>query len=169
MWCFSTAPHSPRKQKLNLRMKSLSLDSPESTEHVQRRRHVTQSTCIDPQSSQSSSSRIQCNNYFLSIHCTYQSFPCTAPLRTLESPIPVHWTTFNTVVATHWYSVRSSAEEPAILIGFPWFSSTLVWVFLHIKSSKSLHIHHSLSSSHPIRLCTTSVVGIASFSNLIMN
>ncbi|PSN29033.1 hypothetical protein C0J52_27891, partial [Blattella germanica] len=55
------APHSPRRQKLNLRMKSLSLDSPESTEHVQRRRHAAQSTCIDPQSSQSSSSRIQCN------------------------------------------------------------------------------------------------------------
>ncbi|XP_055687714.1 uncharacterized protein LOC129792563 isoform X8 [Lutzomyia longipalpis] len=34
-----TAPHSPRRQKLNLRMKSLSLDSPESTElHGQMRR-----------------------------------------------------------------------------------------------------------------------------------
>lgn len=33
------APHSPRRQKLNLRMKSLSLDSPESTElHGQMRR-----------------------------------------------------------------------------------------------------------------------------------
>lgn len=35
-----TAPHSPRRQKLNLRMKSLSLDSPESTElhsHIKRR------------------------------------------------------------------------------------------------------------------------------------
>ncbi|XP_021916286.1 uncharacterized protein LOC110828105 isoform X2 [Zootermopsis nevadensis] len=53
-----SAPHSPRKQKLNLRMKSLSLDSPESTEHAQRRRHAAQSTCVDPQSSQSSS-RIQ--------------------------------------------------------------------------------------------------------------
>ncbi|GFG36671.1 hypothetical protein Cfor_11011, partial [Coptotermes formosanus] len=52
-------PHSPRKQKLNLRMKSLSLDSPESTEHVQRRRHAAQSTSIDPHSSHSSSSRIQ--------------------------------------------------------------------------------------------------------------
>ncbi|XP_071442731.1 uncharacterized protein Stacl isoform X2 [Hetaerina americana] len=52
-----TAPHSPRRQKLNLRMKSLSLDSPESTEHVQRqRRHAA----ADHQtSSQSSSSRIQ--------------------------------------------------------------------------------------------------------------
>ncbi|XP_071442737.1 uncharacterized protein Stacl isoform X8 [Hetaerina americana] len=53
----SNAPHSPRRQKLNLRMKSLSLDSPESTEHVQRqRRHAA----ADHQtSSQSSSSRIQ--------------------------------------------------------------------------------------------------------------
>nr|XP_036223543.1 uncharacterized protein LOC106627125 isoform X2 [Bactrocera oleae] len=35
----SSAPHSPRRQKLNLRMKSLSLDSPESTElHGQIRR-----------------------------------------------------------------------------------------------------------------------------------
>lgn len=35
----SAAPHSPRRQKLNLRMKSLSLDSPESTElHGQMRR-----------------------------------------------------------------------------------------------------------------------------------
>ncbi|KAK8393241.1 hypothetical protein O3P69_013330 [Scylla paramamosain] len=33
------APISPRRQKLNLRMKSFSLDSPESTEHVHRRRH----------------------------------------------------------------------------------------------------------------------------------
>ena len=33
------APHSPRRQKLNLRMKSLSLDSPESSElHGQMRR-----------------------------------------------------------------------------------------------------------------------------------
>ncbi|CAB3386608.1 Hypothetical predicted protein, partial [Cloeon dipterum] len=50
----SSAPHSPRRHKLNLRMKSLSLDSPESTEHVQRRRHVE----CGP-SSQSSSSHIQ--------------------------------------------------------------------------------------------------------------
>ncbi|XP_042220758.1 uncharacterized protein LOC121865428 isoform X13 [Homarus americanus] len=34
-----SAPISPRRQKLNLRMKSFSLDSPESTEHVHRRRH----------------------------------------------------------------------------------------------------------------------------------
>lgn len=34
------APHSPRRQKLNLRMKSLSLDSPESTElHGRGRRY----------------------------------------------------------------------------------------------------------------------------------
>ncbi|KAF5281601.1 hypothetical protein FQR65_LT02921 [Abscondita terminalis] len=55
----SSAPHSPRRQKLNLRMKSLSLDSPESTEHVQRRRHHGVSTTSEPHSKESSSSRIQ--------------------------------------------------------------------------------------------------------------
>nr|XP_024218743.1 uncharacterized protein LOC106690369 isoform X5 [Halyomorpha halys] len=56
-----TAPHSPRRQKLNLRMKSLSLDSPESTEHNQRRRAVaTHSGHGSAQaSSHSSSSRLQ--------------------------------------------------------------------------------------------------------------
>ncbi|XP_031355894.1 SH3 and cysteine-rich domain-containing protein 2-like isoform X9 [Photinus pyralis] len=53
------APHSPRRQKLNLRMKSLSLDSPESTEHVQRRRHHGTATTSEPHSKESSSSRIQ--------------------------------------------------------------------------------------------------------------
>ncbi|VEN64192.1 unnamed protein product [Callosobruchus maculatus] len=54
-------PHSPRRQKLNLRMKSLSLDSPESTEHVRRgKHHVTAvGATSDPHSNQSSSSRIQ--------------------------------------------------------------------------------------------------------------
>ncbi|XP_015838823.2 uncharacterized protein Stacl isoform X8 [Tribolium castaneum] len=55
----SSAPHSPRRQKLNLRMKSLSLDSPESTEHVQRRKHHGANVASDPHSNQSSSSRIQ--------------------------------------------------------------------------------------------------------------
>ncbi|GJQ87480.1 hypothetical protein Trydic_g19239 [Trypoxylus dichotomus] len=40
-------------------MKSLSLDSPESTEHVQRRKHHGVTTASDPHSNQSSSSRIQ--------------------------------------------------------------------------------------------------------------
>ncbi|XP_065155668.1 uncharacterized protein Stacl isoform X2 [Atheta coriaria] len=53
------APHSPRRQKLNLRMKSLSLDSPESTEHVQRRQHRGAAATSDPHSNQGSSSRIQ--------------------------------------------------------------------------------------------------------------
>ncbi|XP_074036557.1 SH3 and cysteine-rich domain-containing protein isoform X6 [Leptinotarsa decemlineata] len=52
-------PHSPRRQKLNLRMKSLSLDSPESTEHVRRGRHHGANAASDPHSNQSSSSRIQ--------------------------------------------------------------------------------------------------------------
>lgn len=38
------APHSPRRQKLNLRMKSLSLDSPESTELHGRGRRYPPST-----------------------------------------------------------------------------------------------------------------------------
>ncbi|XP_076353541.1 SH3 and cysteine-rich domain-containing protein isoform X5 [Tachypleus tridentatus] len=39
------SPHSPQHKKLSLRMKSLSLDSPESTEHVHRRRHHHSSQC----------------------------------------------------------------------------------------------------------------------------
>lgn len=62
-----TAPHSPRRQKLNLRMKSLSLDSPESTEHTQRRRQGGNTPSAYPGSghgsSHSSSSRLQCE-YF---------------------------------------------------------------------------------------------------------
>ncbi|XP_059476437.1 uncharacterized protein LOC132197273 isoform X12 [Neocloeon triangulifer] len=61
-------PHSPRRHKLNLRMKSLSLDSPESTEHVQRRRHVE----CGP-SSQSSSSHIQ--SHTSTSNTTHHSFP----------------------------------------------------------------------------------------------
>ncbi|XP_072155893.1 uncharacterized protein [Bemisia tabaci] len=52
-------PHSPRRHKLNLRMKSLSLDSPESTEHVQRRRTGGSSQHVEAHSSHSSSSRLQ--------------------------------------------------------------------------------------------------------------
>ncbi|XP_048522316.1 uncharacterized protein LOC109542090 isoform X4 [Dendroctonus ponderosae] len=53
------APHSPRRQKLNLRMKSLSLDSPESTEHAQRRQRHGANAASDPHSNHSSSSKIQ--------------------------------------------------------------------------------------------------------------
>ncbi|KAL3199397.1 hypothetical protein MRX96_014041 [Rhipicephalus microplus] len=35
------APHSPQRKKLSLRMKSLSLDSPESNDHAHRRRQLT--------------------------------------------------------------------------------------------------------------------------------
>lgn len=47
-FCFLTkaAPHSPRRQKLNLRMKSLSLDSPESTELHGRGRRYPPSTSV---------------------------------------------------------------------------------------------------------------------------
>ncbi|XP_042901409.2 guanine nucleotide exchange factor VAV2 isoform X2 [Parasteatoda tepidariorum] len=34
-----SAPHSPQRKRLSLRMKSFSLDSPESSEHVHRRQH----------------------------------------------------------------------------------------------------------------------------------
>ncbi|GFW64625.1 uncharacterized protein TNCV_700311 [Trichonephila clavipes] len=42
----SGAPHSPQRKRLSLRMKSFSLDSPESSEHVHRRQHhqLSQST-----------------------------------------------------------------------------------------------------------------------------
>ncbi|XP_076346314.1 uncharacterized protein LOC143244822 isoform X2 [Tachypleus tridentatus] len=46
----SSAPHSPQHKKLSLRMKSLSLDSPESSEQIYRRRHL-----VHPHSSQCSS------------------------------------------------------------------------------------------------------------------
>ncbi|KAG8197102.1 hypothetical protein JTE90_004363 [Oedothorax gibbosus] len=35
----TSAPHSPQRKRLSLRMKSFSLDSPESSEHVHRRQH----------------------------------------------------------------------------------------------------------------------------------
>ena len=37
-YLFMTAPHSPQKKKLTLRMKSLSLDSPESAETLKDKR-----------------------------------------------------------------------------------------------------------------------------------
>ncbi|GFS67083.1 uncharacterized protein NPIL_698301 [Nephila pilipes] len=42
----TSAPHSPQRKRLSLRMKSFSLDSPESSEHVHRRQHhqLSQST-----------------------------------------------------------------------------------------------------------------------------
>lgn len=56
--CFRilAAPHSPQRQKLNLRMKSLSLDSPESTEQINRRRQHQNSQ--SPQSPVHSSRRL---------------------------------------------------------------------------------------------------------------
>ncbi|CAN8004526.1 unnamed protein product, partial [Ixodes hexagonus] len=52
-----SAPHSPQRKKLSLRMKSLSLDSPESNEHAHRRRqltgglpHIARCHCAAPQS-----------------------------------------------------------------------------------------------------------------------
>lgn len=68
----NTAPHSPRRHKLNLRMKSLSLDSPESSElhsHMRRRYppsgpvHFVQSGSaglLDHNTSPSNNSRLHC-------------------------------------------------------------------------------------------------------------
>lgn len=70
----SSAPHSPRRQKLNLRMKSLSLDSPESTEHAQRRKHHGAAATSDPHSNQSSSSRIQCRQNARKIYVRCRAF-----------------------------------------------------------------------------------------------
>ncbi|XP_066145711.1 uncharacterized protein Stacl isoform X4 [Euwallacea fornicatus] len=72
----SVAPHSPRRQKLNLRMKSLSLDSPESTEHAQRRQRHGANAASDPHSNHSSSSKIQ----FVSSTVPPRSVP-TQPVR----------------------------------------------------------------------------------------
>ncbi|XP_066145715.1 uncharacterized protein Stacl isoform X8 [Euwallacea fornicatus] len=69
-------PHSPRRQKLNLRMKSLSLDSPESTEHAQRRQRHGANAASDPHSNHSSSSKIQ----FVSSTVPPRSVP-TQPVR----------------------------------------------------------------------------------------
>lgn len=65
------APHSPRRQKLNLRMKSLSLDSPESTELHGRGRRYPPSTSayqhggsggqLEHSTPPSNSSRLHCN------------------------------------------------------------------------------------------------------------
>ncbi|XP_044272079.1 uncharacterized protein LOC123015995 isoform X5 [Tribolium madens] len=83
-------PHSPRRQKLNLRMKSLSLDSPESTEHVQRRKHHGVNVASDPHSNQSSSSRIQCMRSLLCAYLVFQNaqlFPnaLAIPARSIHS------------------------------------------------------------------------------------
>lgn len=71
------APHSPRRQKLNLRMKSLSLDSPESTElHGRGRRYPPASTSVyypgggsgghlEHSTPPSNNSRLHCENYLL--------------------------------------------------------------------------------------------------------
>ena len=65
------APHSPRRQKLNLRMKSLSLDSPESTELHGRGRRYPPSTSVyhhgsggqlEHSTPPSNNSRLHCNS-----------------------------------------------------------------------------------------------------------
>nr|XP_015838823.1 PREDICTED: uncharacterized protein LOC657682 isoform X7 [Tribolium castaneum] len=83
----SSAPHSPRRQKLNLRMKSLSLDSPESTEHVQRRKHHGANVASDPHSNQSSSSRIQFAIPARSIHSHHVTRSDLKAKSTPSSPV----------------------------------------------------------------------------------
>nr|XP_015838822.1 PREDICTED: uncharacterized protein LOC657682 isoform X6 [Tribolium castaneum] len=85
--CDSSAPHSPRRQKLNLRMKSLSLDSPESTEHVQRRKHHGANVASDPHSNQSSSSRIQFAIPARSIHSHHVTRSDLKAKSTPSSPV----------------------------------------------------------------------------------
>nr|XP_015838827.1 PREDICTED: uncharacterized protein LOC657682 isoform X11 [Tribolium castaneum] len=80
-------PHSPRRQKLNLRMKSLSLDSPESTEHVQRRKHHGANVASDPHSNQSSSSRIQFAIPARSIHSHHVTRSDLKAKSTPSSPV----------------------------------------------------------------------------------
>lgn len=77
-WLFNTAPHSPRRQKLNLRMKSLSLDSPESSElhgNMKRRYPLTGAThfnmqggsagLLDHNTPTSNNSRLHCKRWII--------------------------------------------------------------------------------------------------------
>ncbi|XP_060529111.1 uncharacterized protein LOC132703706 isoform X5 [Cylas formicarius] len=83
-------PHSPRRQKLNLRMKSLSLDSPESTEHAQRRQRHGANAASDPHSNQSSSSRIQLVASTIPPR-SLPTYPVRKDLKTCSTPSsPVH-------------------------------------------------------------------------------
>lgn len=60
---FFTAPHSPRRHKINWRMKSVSLDSSEPADYGQSKCNVIGSVAsIEPHSSHSSSSRLQCTH-----------------------------------------------------------------------------------------------------------
>lgn len=72
------APHSPqrRRERLNLRMKSLSLDSPEGTAHVRHRTreyHPGQKESTPPRHSDSGSINRLCmyliNNQNEKLHC----------------------------------------------------------------------------------------------------
>lgn len=68
-------PHSPRRHKLNLRMKSLSLDSPESSElhgHIKRRYPPTthiqgggSAGVLDHNTPPSNNSRLHCKSLVL--------------------------------------------------------------------------------------------------------
>lgn len=79
-WLLNTAPHSPRRQKLNLRMKSLSLDSPESSElhgNMKRRYPLTGAThfnmqggsagLLDHNTPTSNNSRLHCKRRIINL------------------------------------------------------------------------------------------------------
>ncbi|XP_050305293.1 uncharacterized protein LOC126742589 isoform X9 [Anthonomus grandis grandis] len=84
-------PHSPRRQKLNLRMKSLSLDSPESTEHAQRRQRHGANAASDPHSNHSSSSKIQLVATTTLPPRSLPTHPVRKDLKTQSTPSsPVH-------------------------------------------------------------------------------
>ncbi|KYB25459.1 hypothetical protein TcasGA2_TC010972 [Tribolium castaneum] len=68
-------------------MKSLSLDSPESTEHVQRRKHHGANVASDPHSNQSSSSRIQFAIPARSIHSHHVTRSDLKAKSTPSSPV----------------------------------------------------------------------------------
>lgn len=97
------APHSPRRQKLNLRMKSLSLDSPESSElHGQMRRrypgpsahsgHGGSGGHLEHSTPPSNNSRLHCKYWivFSLHHYTHSKYkevykhPCRNILRTMK-------------------------------------------------------------------------------------
>ncbi|XP_050305284.1 uncharacterized protein LOC126742589 isoform X2 [Anthonomus grandis grandis] len=87
----TVAPHSPRRQKLNLRMKSLSLDSPESTEHAQRRQRHGANAASDPHSNHSSSSKIQLVATTTLPPRSLPTHPVRKDLKTQSTPSsPVH-------------------------------------------------------------------------------
>lgn len=88
------APHSPRRQKLNLRMKSLSLDSPESTElHGRGRRYPPNSSAyhhggsgghLEHSTPPSNNSRLHCKSSNLFIIKALNFFLFISPIESIK-------------------------------------------------------------------------------------